>query len=73
LRIFAMYALAAALPLRNFPFRRFGEEDRELERAELRRFVFAVDCPLEEREPFRLRRRAPPTGEPGNAGGGWPR
>lgn len=47
--------------MRNFPGFDFREVDRDLERAERRRFAVPFDRPFDEPEPFRLRRGRPPT------------
>jgi len=68
-RSFAMCRFIAGLPLRNFARLRFGEVDRELERAERRRLRFPMERALEEREARFLRRRRPPPSELLDIGG----
>lgn len=58
-----MCSFAARLPFTNFAPFDFREVDRDLERAEVRRFFFPLDAAPEEREARFLRRLVPPTRE----------
>lgn len=59
----AMWRFIAALPLRNFPGFRLGEEARELDLVERRRLRVGRDRAAVDLEPFRRRRRRPPPSE----------